>query len=118
MSILARRRLLPFHAQTAVPTSSENAFDSKYVDVLHIELPARNSVLEKMESQNLLELHQSKSKTPGTPQHAGPMLSVRSNEPSGAFLTTRERESRCETSAFKKFARPHEKQGAPKCSGA
>ena len=118
MSILARRRLLPFHVQTAVPTSSENAFDSKYVDVLHIELPTRNSVLEKMESQNLSELHQTKSKTPGTPQHAGPMFSVGSNEPSGAFLTTRERESRCETSAFKKFARPHQKQGATKCSGA
>ena len=117
MSILARRRL-PSNIQIAVHASSNIAFDSNYVDVLHIQLPARNFVLEKMQSQNLLELHQTKSKTPATPQHAGPMFSVGSNEPSGAFLTTRERESRCETSAFKKFARPHQKQGSPKYAGA
>ena len=120
MSLLARRRL-PFQAPIVAPTSSVDALDSKYVDVLHIELPARNFVLEKMESKKGFELHD-QTKTPGTPGQAGPMFSVGSNEPSGAFLTSRERESRCETSAFKKFAMLqevcHEKQGASKYSGA
>jgi pyruvate/2-oxoacid:ferredoxin oxidoreductase alpha subunit len=109
--------MLSFQAPIVVPTSSEDALDSKYVDVLNIELPARNIVFEKMESKKRFELHD-QTKTPGTPGQAGPMFSVRSNEPSGAFLTSRERERRCETSAFKKFAIPHEKQGAPKYSGA